>query len=253
MIFAAGFLAGAACAGAAAFYIVRRRTRLLGSLLSFAAHEVNTPVTAINMTVLNFLSGIFGPIADDQLKWMEMMSTQTGRLNGIMGELRDMIHYELKGDLAVRVEPVSVQESVDSVMQSLKSGLPTAEFHIELVLAKDLPQVLADPDRLTRSLSSLLFHARKFRSSGGIVIEAGLSGKQVALSVEYLGSKIAPSEIARSLELYYPAYKRKDQLLSAVGMGLGALKIIMRLQGGDLQFKVDEQGKSKLTMLLAAA
>lgn len=211
-------------------------------------HEVNTPITAINMTVLNFLNGVFGPLADENLRWMEMLRTQTSRLGGMVGELRDIIHLELKKDLFLRVEPVSLPDAVEQVMESLRRGIPEAELMLELDIARDIPMLMADPERLPRSIQSLIFHARKFRVSGAIKLAARAEAGRSTISVAYLGPKMTPDEAEKSLNLYYPALRRKDQILCAVGMGLGALREICRVQGGELELAVQQNGLTTLSL-----
>ena len=250
MTFLAGLLIGLACGAAASYAARRRRDELLGSFFAFAMHEVNTPLTAINMTVLNFLSGVFGPIAEDQVRWMEMLRTQTSRLNCIVGELRDMIHFELKQDLVIRTETVAVAEAVDIAMQSIRNGIPASELIVDIRLPADLPSVSADGDRLARTISSLIFHARKFKSEGAINLEAAEEPAAVRITVSYQGAKISAAEARKSLGLYYPAQNRANQLLSAIGAGLGTLKKLTELQGGRLSLDISPTGYAKLSLAL---
>ena len=96
--FLAGALVGAAGAGAAARALYRRKAELFGRLFSFAMHELNTPITAVNMTVINLLSEVFGELPAPLKPWIEMTREQVGRLNGLVGEVRDFVHMELHQD-----------------------------------------------------------------------------------------------------------------------------------------------------------
>ena len=53
------------------------------------------------------------------------------------------------------------------------------------------------------------------------------------------------------MDLFYTAHRGKDEVLSAVGMGLGLTRAIIRLQGGDLDLSVDTDGKARLTLKVA--
>src|SRR3954470_4215992 len=110
---AAAFLAGAASGGAVAALsagcLYRRKAALFGRLFSFAMHELNTPITAVNMTVLNLLSEVFGELPAPLKPWVEMTREQVGRLNGLVGEVRDFVHMELHEDMRVTVVELTVQ------------------------------------------------------------------------------------------------------------------------------------------------
>lgn len=244
-----GLVLGALLGAAAATWVHYRRIKTLGRFFSFAAHEINSPITAVNMTILNFSSGVFGQIPDDQMKWIELMREQVGRLNGMVGELRDLIHMELYRDLYLHGEDLSLKETVETTLRQFRRGAAQAGFSVHVSLPDDLPKVHADPERLPRSVTSLLFHARKFRLAGDIRLTARALGPwAVELRLEYSGPKISRAEAARSLELLYPALSLKGHTMSATGLGLGVTRAIMRRQGGELEFQVDPDGGSVLAL-----
>jgi signal transduction histidine kinase len=170
MTAAAAFLAGAAAGGAVAAFAARaayrRKAELFGRLFSFAMHELNTPITAVNMTVLNLLSEVFGELPSPLKPWVEMTREQVGRLNGLVGEVRDFVHMELHQDLRVTRVELSVDDILEEALVSIRRGMEQAGVEFRVEAAKGLPGVLADPDRAARCLSSVLFHARKFRTRG---------------------------------------------------------------------------------------
>jgi two-component system cell cycle sensor histidine kinase PleC len=250
-MFFCGLLLGAAAAWAVGAALERRRRQRLGRFLSHAAHEINTPITAINITVLNLLSGVFGPIPPDQLKWIEMMREQLGRLNGMVGDLRDFIHLSLNRDLLIRSDSVDPREIITEAVALAKRGSDRSDIVADVPAA--LPQVCADRDRMVRILSGLLFHARKFRASGDLRLSAQPAPGAVLVRVSYLGQAIPASEVACSLELLYPSYLRKGHTLNSVGLGLGVHRALVQKQGADLSFQVAPDGDSTLTLRLAEA
>lgn len=250
MMFLCGLILGAAAAGVGFAIRERRRRKLLGRFFSHAAHEINTPITAVNITVLNLLSGVFGEVPPDQVKWVELMREQLGRLNGMVGDLRDFIHLVLSRDLMVRPGAASAAEIITEAVSLTKRGNGLSDVIVDLPAG--LPSVRADRDRMVRILGGLLFHARKFRVSGDIRLSARPEGKAVSVRLEYLGQHMPPREAARSLELLYPAYVRKGHTLNSVGLGLGAHRALVREQGADLAFDVGGDGASVLTLRLPA-
>lgn len=246
--FIAGALAGALAAGYAARRLIAERTQRYGRLFSFAMHELNTPVTAVNMTVINLLSGVFGELPPDQLKWIEMTRDQVGRMNALVGEIRDLVHMELHREMHLNLSGGAPAEIVEEALASSRRGFSLANVDFQVEVAPGLPRVRTDPDRAARSLASLLYHARKFRASGPVSVRVRRRGADVAFEVEYLGQKLPPGEARASLDVFYPARKRKDQQLAATGLGLGLIRAVMRRVGGDLDFAVDDKGLSRLVL-----
>lgn len=253
MTLAAAFLAGAVLGAAAAVYAARRVTAghaaRYGRLFSFAMHELNTPVTAVNMTIINLLSGVFGDVPPGQLKWLEMTRDQIGRMNALVGEIRDLVHMEMHRDLRLNVGAAAPAQIVEDSLVAMRRGFDYAGIELRVETGEALPEVHTDADRASRSLSSLLFHARKFRVSGPVVVRTKRVKNGVGFEIEYVGPKFTPDEAEASLDVFYPARERKDQQLAATGLGLGLIRAVNLRLGGDLEFSVDEKGLSRLLLL----
>lgn len=251
---ALAFAAGAIAGGVGMAVVARRRAdetrRLYGRLFSFGMHELNTPVTAVNMTVVNLMTGVFGDVPAAQLKWVELARDQVGRAAALVSEMRDLVHLELHRDMAASVGDASPAELVDEALSTLRRGFEQAGTELRVEGLSGLPRVRTDPERAARSLSSLVFHARKFRVDGPVAVRGARRDRMVALEVEYRGAVLRPGEARESLDLFYPARRRSDHLLAATGLGLGLVRAVARRMGGDLEFAVDGAGRSRLTLLL---
>lgn len=257
MALAAAFLAGAAVGGGAAALAARaayrRKAELFGRLFSFAMHELNTPITAVNMTVLNLLSDVFGELPPALKPWIEMTREQVGRLNGLVGEVRDFVHMELHQDLRVARVELAVDDILDEALVGVKRGMEQAGVEFSLEADEGLPPVTADPERAARCLASVLFHARKFRTGGPISLKVSRAPGAVSFAVSYKGPKLSPGDVEASLDLYYPARLRKDQVLGATGLGLGLIRAVARRIGGDLLFSAGEDGQATVTLSYSSA
>jgi signal transduction histidine kinase len=249
--FLAGLVAGAAAGAAGTAWFLRRRSKDLGAFVSFAAHEVSTPITAINMTVINLLSDVFGPLTAEQKPWVEMTREQIQRLNGIIGELRDLVHLQLGKEIVIRIESVPLADAVDSALNCVKEGCRQAGIEVLASVDPAARPVSADPDRIARTLASMLYHGRKFRASGPLKLSVRPQGAFTAFELEFQGPAVSADEARRSLELFYPARAPKGSM-TATGAGLGVPRMILQRQGGDLALSVDGR-RHLLTMTLPAA
>lgn len=252
----AAFLLGATAGGGIALVVatafLRSRCRLYGRLFSFALHELNAPITSINMAVANLLGGVFGEVPPNHRKWLEMTHDQITRLTFLLAELRDLVLLDLEGDFRASLAPVSVPEVLESALASHRRGLAAGDLELRVETEDGLPGGLSDGGRLSRSLAGLVQHARKFRTRGPILIRALRRGSKLVFEVGYEGRILPPAEIKRSLELHYPAWRRDDQVLNAVGLGLGFVHLLMRRLGGDLEFESDSAGNGRLRLVVDA-
>ncbi|MBI4347999.1 MAG: HAMP domain-containing histidine kinase [Elusimicrobia bacterium] len=251
---AAGLALGLAVGWAARMGWERRDRFRRGRMLSFVAHELNTPLTAVNMTVLNFMSGIFGPLGKDQQDWMLMMKEQVTRLNGLVGELRDFIHLEFQRDLRIRPEPCDLGKILQTVLSQSEGTVTRSGARLNLDIPSDLPQVSGDPDRLQRVLASVLAHARKFRKDGPIAVSARVADGKAEVRFAYTANTLPGAEPERMLDLYYPIQGgASSQLLSSVGTGLGLCRILLEKQGGSLGMNIDGAGATELRISVPLA
>ena len=249
--FLIGLVLGSALTAVMAVRYFNRRIARLGLFFSFAIHEINTPITAVNMTILNFLGGIFGTVAAAQVPWMEMIREQTARLGALAGEMRDLVHIEFQKGLPIEIESMAVAEAVEKAVKVTAQGFINAGVKVNVSMPSHLPEVKADPDRFARTLISLLFYGRKFRLSGDIDVAARLrNSRQMELQVKFMGQKLSARQVARSLELFYPAEADDNHGMTASGLGLGLLRRVCRAQGGELEFKVKGDGESQLNLIL---
>ena len=250
--FLLGAAAGALAAALAATVILRERLRLYGRLLSFCLHELNTPLTAVSMTVVNLLSGVFGEIPQEQFKWIEMSHDQASRLGALLCEVRDLVHLELGQDLRVRITPVPALAIFEDALSVNRRAYSQASVELRGEIEPGLPRCMTDESRGARSLADLLFHARKFRVSGDVLLRAARRDAKVVFEVVYVGPIPNPGQAQNSLDLFYPVMNTGSQVLSATGLGLGFTRELMRRLGGDFEFDVDSSGKARLALIMEA-
>ncbi len=248
--FLSGALLGAVLAAIVGALAHRRTRHKISRFLAFAGHEMNTPATALRLTTLNFLEGIFGDLTADQKSWLEIMNEQTGRLSFLVGELRDFVHLEMGDDLSLRLQPSKVHEIVSEAILSIKRGLEQSDIPTENVVADNLPEVLIDPDRVIRVLSSLLFYARKFRKEGPLRFNAAADGVWVDVVCRFVIHPMTPQDLEKSLDLFYPAQLAHSPVMQSTGFGLGFARHLMQAQGADMLAQLNGGGELSLTLRL---
>jgi signal transduction histidine kinase len=255
MIWAILLLAAAAFAAgwAAAAWRARQLEKLRARYFSFVAHEFITPVTTMNMTVLNFLNGIFGEVPEGQQPWLLMLNEQIGRLDALVGDMRDLIHIELHRDLHLNREPVRFSALAGKWLGTMRSALARGGVEIRVSGLDALPELDIDPDRILRVIAAALNHARKFRLNGPITLTGSEAGRFAAISVGYDGPVVSPEALRNALDLYYAVLNPKSQVLASTGLGLGIACRLVEAHGGRMSLHVDPAGHSRISIDLPAA
>lgn len=256
---ALSFALGAAAAWGGMALAQARRRRRDGRFLSFVGHEINTPLTSIHMTALNFTNGVFAPLSREHEPWMRLLQDQVSWLNHVVAGLRDFVHLEYLGDFRPHRLVFGLAELAGEVRRSMEGSLARAGAELELDIPRDL-SVRADRERLAFILASVIAHARKFRSRGNLLLSARPGGGAgrfpssggVDLRLEYQGGPGASADAAELLDLYYPA-RGNSSILPCVGTGLGLCRVLLERQGGSLAYDADISGRARIRLFLPPA
>ncbi|MBI5242254.1 MAG: HAMP domain-containing histidine kinase [Elusimicrobia bacterium] len=245
-------LASFAAGWAAASWRARLLEKMRARYLSFVSHEFITPVTTLNMTILNFLNGIFGEVREDQRPWLLMIFEQVGRLDALVGDLRDLIHIELHRDLHLNRERARLADLLQKSLGSMREGIVRSGAEVKVEGFDALPELDLDPERIQRVLTAALHHARKFRMKGPITLAARAAQGSVSVAVEYDGPVVAPELLRQALDLYFAVHNPKSQVLACTGLGLGLACRLVEAHGGRMTLEVDGAGHARIAFDLPA-
>ena len=128
----------------------------------------------------------------------------TGRLEIIHGELHRLESIvenflRLTSPSALDLEPVTIPKLVTHVCELLRPEAAAREIEIVTRLDDGLPEVVADPARLTQALFEPLINAMQaVERKGRIVLSGTVAAGSLNLSVTDTGPGILPDKLARS-------------------------------------------------------
>ena len=132
------------------------------------------------------------------------------------------------------IEPARVQAAqvLFECVEEQKPVAASASLELELDLARDVPQVWADHDRLFQVFENLIGNAVKFTQAGGrITAGAAAQRGEVLFWVTDTGAGIAAESLPHLFDRFWQA--QKDGRRGA-GLGLPIAKGIIEAHGGRL-------------------
>jgi signal transduction histidine kinase len=201
-----------------------RRTRLLGEV----AHEMRTPLTALEGYMEGLIDGVFAPepeilgAVSDELRRLRRLADDLSALSRAEEQRLDLHPADTDlADLARR--------AAGRLAPQFSDGHVTLSVHAE----GPLP-VRADPDRITQVLTNIIGNALVATPEAGTVtIEARAAGHRAEVAVTDTGAGLAAEDLERVFERFYraPGQPRRS---SGSGIGLTIARNIARAHGGEV-------------------
>ena len=211
---------------------LRELDRLKSEFVLTASHELRTPLTSVSMAVDLLMESAAPKLTDKEKELLTACHEDVQRLRALVNDLLDLSRIEA-GKLALSFERVLPSFLGDQALAVIRPQ--TEAKHIELAseISPDLPEVLADPNKIVWVLVNLLANAVRHTPEGGhIKVKGERLGGQVHLSVTDDGEGV-PYDIQSRIFDKFVQVKR-DSDIGGSGLGLAISKEVVRAHRGTI-------------------
>jgi PAS domain S-box-containing protein len=210
----------------------RELDRMKDEFVSLVSHELRTPLTSIKGYVDLLLDGDAGEVTEEQKEFLDIVKSNSDRLVMLVNDLLDVSRIEA-GRINLRLHPVDLAGSIDEVATSLQPLMEQKRQSLTLELPEDLPQVMADRDRVAQIMTNLLSNAHKYTLEGGAVtVRAQASEDEVQVEVSDTGVGMTREELDKLFAKFFRAQNPATQNIGGTGLGLNIVRSLVEKQGG---------------------
>lgn len=218
--------------------------RMKSEFIATVSHELRTPMTSVKGALGLLLGGAMGPVADPQKELLAIALSNSDRLIRLINDILDLSRIEA-GRLELRREPIALDGVIHAALRELEGFRSQRDIDLTVELATDLPQVVADADRVGQVLVNLVGNALKFTDPGGkVAVRALQTGDEVRILVADTGPGIPREHIESIFERFHRA-SGKTANKGGTGLGLAICKAIIREHGGRI-WAESELGKGSV-------
>lgn len=196
------------------------------------SHELRTPLSIIKGYAETLLEGHRDMSEQDREQFLRTIHRHGERLHLLLEDLLSLSRLEAKG-AALHKESIQPISFVNALAEDYRSR-PLAKLHtIEFEHDAVLPELLADPLKLTQVFENLLNNALKYTPAGSS-IEIGLhrQNDELRISVRDNGPGIPAADLPHLFERFYRVDKGRSRETGGTGLGLSIVKHICQLHGG---------------------
>jgi len=217
-------------------------------LTADVAHELRTPLQAIQATVEAMQDGVY-PVDCEHL---EIVRNETIRLSRLADGILELTRLEC-GSMQmnlIKLDPADVvREAVDIYAVLLEA----ADMSVDVVTAQGLV-IKADKDRLVQAVGNLLSNAARYSPAGGqVTVTLRSEGKSAVIEVADTGIGIAEKDLGQVFSRFWRADEARDRASGGLGIGLSIVKEIVDRHSGKVSADSRCDGGSVFTIEIPLA
>ncbi len=209
---------------------VEKDRELERRLTTDVAHELRTPLMAIQATVEAMVDGVYE--ADEER--LETVNSEVQRLSRLVDALLKLSRLENRST-PMKQEIVNVGELIAGIIATHEmfvadSGL-TLAYH-----AEDGVLVKGDPDMIRQATANLISNAVRYTPEGGTIDVRVKKGDLMAdIVVKDTGIGLSPEEARMVFSRFWRADSGRARDSGGLGVGLAVVKEIVDRHGGWVQ------------------
>ena len=208
---------------------------LKDQFISHVSHELRSPIAVLYQFATILLDGVAGDLQGDQREYLEIMLRNIHQLRCMISDLLD-VNRAQSGKLVISPRRFELAKIVREVAGFSASRVVVKGIVPVVNIAPDLPEVVADPERVRQILLNLIENALKFTPEhGNITVSAAPAPDQagfLCVSIADTGPGIVPDERESIFERLYQAEGTSNLPRSGLGLGLYISKELVLQQGG---------------------
>ena len=199
------------------------------------SHELRTSLSSLKAATDMLMEGDgTEPGGEYYGRLLHSIARNVRRQESLVANIVDMAGIE-EASLHLRLERIDLT-SVMTETASIMSPLISQRSQTLLVsIAPDLPQIMADRQRLSQILVNLVSNAQKYSPEGSeIAFSVELRDPNVVFTVSDSGPGVPPEERSQVFEAFYRVQEQRSRGIPGSGLGLAITRSLVDLHAGSI-------------------
>jgi signal transduction histidine kinase len=243
-----GRRAGHALDNARLYRQAQDASKLRDEVLAIVSHDLRTPLSSIDLSTTMLLDRH----GDDlrSRKQLGLVRRSIDRMNHLIRDLLDMASIEA-GKLSLELRREDVQPMLDEIIDLHEPLAADKGIRIMRSYEVDGVHVTCDRERIAQVLGNLLGNAKKYCSSGDVImVSARRTGADLLIVVEDSGPGIAPGDLPHVFELFWSSSAHPQH---GAGLGLYISMGLVQAHGGRISAESAPGRGARFTVTLPIA
>jgi len=209
------------------------------------SHELKTPLSALNMSLMLLQNPRLGELSDDQSQIVGSMKQEVQRLVKMVTELLDLARAE-SGTIQMDKKPVDPHVLMDYAVAPVQAKLAEKNLSLSSNTEVQLDEITIDPEKISWVLINLLTNAIRYSPENGkVMAHIWQMGDFIEFSVRDFGPGINPKDAKRVFNKFVQLSQNGKKNKGGLGLGLAISKEIVEAHGGQIYVESEEGAGSR--------
>lgn len=205
--------------------------KLKSEFLSFASHQIKSPMTVVKGYASLIYDGTYGPVSDEVKGAAVNIKESADRLISLVGDFLDLRKIE-EGQMEYHFEKINLSRIVGSMVEDFKLIAKKKNLDLTLEASSNDIQVMADEQKLRQVIQNLIDNAIKYTDKGFVKVELKERDGSVLLSVKDSGRGISKELLPNLFQQF--ARDASVKKIQGTGLGLYIAKEIIKAHKGEI-------------------
>lgn len=217
--------------------------QLKSQFLSFASHQVRSPLTAIKGYTSMALEGDFGNVPKKLKEVIGVIDTSAQSLIVIVNEFLDVSRIE-QGRMKYEYKDFDANKLVQEVVSELRPNVESKGLTFTYSAEEGKSYTAnADIGKIKQVIGNVIDNAIKYTPQGGITVHVGRKEDRINITVSDTGVGVDPEEATKLFSMFSRAKDASKTNVSGTGLGLYVAKQMLEAQKGKIW--VESEGKGR--------
>jgi signal transduction histidine kinase len=210
--------------------LVRSGIRARDDMIGIVSHDLRNPVNAVRMLTGVMLSRQRDePLPPEMAEYAGVIRQAVEQMDALIRDLLDVTRVEA-GRLSVSAQKENTEELLSDGLRTLAPVAEQKSIKLRLAAPDDMPDVIADRERITQVFSNLVGNAVKFSPIGSeISVRAAPHENEIVFSVADKGQGMTAEQLSHAFDRFWQSSRTDRQ---GAGLGLAITKGIVDAHGG---------------------
>jgi PAS domain S-box-containing protein len=206
------------------------RTR--DDFVSYASHEMRTPLTAIKGYGELLWHQVSGQLDAQQKRFLQVIQNNADRLVKLLDDMVNLSRLD-SGQLELDVQPVHMETVIRDVAETIRSQCTQKGLRLVVDTEPKVGSVLGDKERLTQVVANLADNACRHTPKGGrITLSLSRVEGEIRVDVADTGVGIAPKDQAKIFQGFHRTGDSTASRARTPDLGLPLAKGLVERHGG---------------------